>query len=129
MSAARPPRRGAGTAFLLAMMFAGSLGLWVGIPLFWFWVGGQVQGATGSVGAAAGVVLLGVVASIVGAVPVLSWLAHKHAAAREARGLEDYGWAPLEGVLTVSAIIAIVLFVLWFFVLSGAEPLPLGLPE
>ena len=129
MSAARRPRGVASAAFLLAMMFAGSLGLWVGVPLLWFWVGGQVQGATGSVGAAAGVVLLGLVASIVAVAPLLSWLAHKHAAAREARGLEDYGWAPLEGVLTVSAIIAVVLFVLWFFVFSGAEPLPLGLPE
>ena len=125
------PRHGrvvSGT-FLVAMMFAGSLGLWVGVPVVWFWIGGRVQGATGSVGLAVAVVLLGVIASVVAAIPLLSWLAHRHAAAREARGLEDFGWAPLEGILAVSAVIAVVLFALWFLVLSGSEPLPLGLPQ
>ena len=50
-------------------------------------------------------------------------------AAREARGLDDLGVAPLEGVLVVSAAIAIVAFAAWFFLLSGAEPLPLHVPE
>jgi hypothetical protein len=126
-----PRRRGSlGSAGLfLALMFVGSLGLWVVMPVAWFWVGGRVQGATGSLGAAVAVVLLGVVASVVVAMRVLSWLAHKHAAARERQGLEDFGWAPLEGVLTVSAVLALVAFALWFLVFAGAEPLPLGLPE
>jgi hypothetical protein len=114
---------------LLALMFAGSLALWFAVPLLWLFVAGQVQGATGSLGAAVAVALVGILVSVVLAVRLLSWLAHKHAAAREARGLEDYGWAPLEGVIVVTTVIALAGFGVWFFVFSGAEPLPLGLPK
>ena len=129
MNAPRPPRALASAGFMLALMFAGSLGLWVAVPVAWFWIGGRVQGATGSLGAAVGVVLLGIVVSVVLFMPLLSWLAHKHAAAREARGLEDFGWAPLEGVLVVSAVIALTVFCVWFFGFAGAEPLPMGEPK
>jgi hypothetical protein len=111
------------------MMFVGSLGLWVGVPVGWLWVGARVQAATESLGAAVGVVLLGVVASVLVLVPVLHWLARKHQQARLARGLEDYGAAPLEGILVVSAAIALVAFGVWFFFFAGTEPLPLGLPK
>jgi hypothetical protein len=121
----RPDGRGiSSAAFLLTLMFLGSLGLWVGMPLLWLWIGGRVQGATGSLGAALGVVLFGFVASVIMFVPLLGWLAQRHAHAREARGLEDLGRAPLEGVMVVSATITVALFVVWFFFLSGAEPLP-----
>ena len=113
-------------ALLLALMFAGSLGLWIGVPVLWFYVAGQIQGATDSLGAAVGVALLGMVVSVVLAMPVLHWLARMHNAAREARGLENLGWAPLEGVMAVSATLAIVAFVVWFFFLAGAEPLPIN---
>jgi hypothetical protein len=124
-----PARVGSSVALLLALMFVGSLGLWVGAPLLWLWIGGKVQGATGSVGAAVGVIMLGFVASVVLAVPALGWLARRHAHAREARGLEDFGRAPLEGVLVVSATIALLAFSVWFFFFAGAEPVPLGLPK
>jgi hypothetical protein len=114
---------------LLGLMFASSLGLWIGVPLLWLFVAGRVQGATGSLGAAVAVALVGIVVSVLAAVRLLSWLAHRHAAAREARGLEDYGWAPLEGVLVTSTVIAVAVFGVWFFFFSGAEPLPLGLPK
>jgi hypothetical protein len=116
-------------ALLFMLMLLGSLGLWVGVPLLWLVVAGQVQGATGSLGAALGVALVGVVLSIVVAVRLLHWLARMHNAARVARGLEDLGWAPLEGVMAVSAVVALVAFLAWFLLFSGTEPLPLGLPE
>src|SRR3954454_2864143 len=95
---------------LLALMFAGSLALWFAVPLLWLFVAGRVQGATGSLGAAVAVALAGVILSVVLAVRLLSWLAHRHNAARERRGLEDYGWAPLEGVLVTSTVVALVVF-------------------
>jgi MFS family permease len=122
-------RAGSSAALLLMLMFVGSLGLWVGAPLLWLWIGGKVQGATGSVGAAVGVIMLGFVASVVLSVPVLGWLARRHAEARAARGLDDHGRAPLEGVLVVSATIALLAFGVWFLFFSGAEPVPLGLPK
>jgi hypothetical protein len=131
----RPPPRRSGTrgvtsvAFLLAMMFAGSIGLWIGVPLLWLFLAGRVQGVTGSLGAAVGVALIGLVVTVVLAVRPLHWLARRHNAAREARGLEDLGWAPLEGVLVVSAVLALVAFGVWFLFLAGAEPLPLNLPR
>ncbi|MEA2423127.1 MAG: hypothetical protein QOF55_2226, partial [Thermoleophilaceae bacterium] len=77
-------------------MFAGSLGLWVGAPVLWLWIGGRVQGASGSVGAAIAVILVGFVATVLLFVPLLSWLSRRHAEARAARGLEDLGRAALE---------------------------------
>jgi hypothetical protein len=120
---------GSSTAFLLMLMFVGSLGLWVGAPVVWLWIGGRVQGSTGSVGAAIGVVLVGFVATVFLAVPVLAWLSRHHAEARAARGLDDLGRAPLEGVMVVSATIAAVVFAIWFLFFAGAEPVPLGLPK
>jgi hypothetical protein len=111
----------------LALMFAASLALWFGVPLLWLFVAGRVQGATGSLGAAVALALLGMLATVFFAVRALSWLAHRHAAARAARGLEDYGWAPLEGVLVVTTVIAIAGFSVWFLLLSGAEPFPSGI--
>ena len=122
-------RVGSSAAFMLLLMFVGSLGLWVGTPLLWLWVGGRIQGATGSVGAAIGVAFIGFLVTVLLFVPLLGWLARRHAEARVARGLEDMGRAPLEGVMVVSAAIALVLFAIWFFFLSGAEPVPLGLPK
>jgi hypothetical protein len=122
-------RAGSSTAFLLLLMFVGSLGLWVGAPVLWLWIGGRVQGATGSLGAAIVVILVGFVATVFLAVPVLGWLSGRHAEARAARGLDDLGRAALEGVMVVSATIAAVVFAIWFLFLSGAEPVPLGLPK
>ena len=97
--------------------------------MLWLWIGGRVQGGTGSLGAAIGVILVGFVATVFVAVPVLGWLAGRHAEARVARGLDDLGRAPLEGVMVVSATIAAVVFAIWFFFFAGAEPVPLGLPK
>src|SRR5436305_15347896 len=99
-------RAGSRVLLLLTLMFLGSLGLWVVMPVFWLWVGGRVDGATQSLGAAVGVVLGGVVVSIALAVPLLSWLNRKGAQAREARGLPERARTPLESVLPVSATLA-----------------------
>ena len=118
----------ASSAFLLLLMCLSSLCLWVGVPLLWLWIGGRVQGATGSVGPAILIAFVGFVITVVLFVPLLSWLGRRHAEARAARGLDDLGRAALEGVLVVSAAIAAILFAIWFLFFAGAEPVPLGLP-
>ena len=57
-------RNGAGAVLVVLIMFIGSLGLWVGTPLLWLYVGSQIQGATQSVGAALGAMFVGVVIQI-----------------------------------------------------------------
>ena len=112
---------------LLLMMFIGSLVLWIGVPLGWLWVGSQVQSSTDSVGTALLVMVVGVGISLLVLLPVLGWLNRTYAHLREARGLESYGNAALEGVLVVSAGIAVVGFGIWFFLFSGSEPIPFEL--
>jgi hypothetical protein len=129
MTGPRRSGRLASAALLLAIMFAGSLGLWVGVPLAWLWIGGRLQAATGSLGTAVVVMMTGAVLSILLAARFLGWLSEKHAHARERQGLEELGRVPLEGVMVVSAGIALVAFLVWFFVFSGTEPIPITLPE
>jgi len=118
-------RAGSSAVLLLAMMFVGSLVLWVGLPLGCLYLGSRVQGATQSLGAAllamAGALIVGIGALV----PILGWMNRKHGELRAARGRESYGQAALEGVMVVSATVALVGFSVWFFFLSGAAPVPL----
>ena len=116
-------RAGVSGLILIVIMLGGSLLLWVGVPAAWLYVGSRVEGATGHLGAALIVTMAGVVASIVAIVPGLSWLNRKHIELREARGLESHGQTALEAVMTISAIIAVVGFSIWFFIVAGPGPM------
>jgi heme/copper-type cytochrome/quinol oxidase subunit 2 len=115
-------RAGASGLILLVLMLGAGIVLWVGVPLGWLYVGGRVQGATNSLGVALLVMMVGVLASIGAIVPFLAWLNRKHIDLREARGLESHGATALEAVMTVSAVIAVVAFVIWFFIIAGPGP-------
>lgn len=115
-------RAGASGVLVLLMMLGAGLVLWIGVPLGWLYVGSQVQGATDSIGTAIAVMLVGVPVSIVAVVPILGWLNRKHLELREARGLDTHGQTALEAVMTVSVVIAVLAFVVWFFVIVGPGP-------
>jgi heme/copper-type cytochrome/quinol oxidase subunit 2 len=115
-------RAGASGVLLVLMMLGGGLLLWIGVPLGWLYIGSQVQGATDSIGTAILVMLIGVVVSIVAVVPILGWLNRKHLELRAARGLDTHGQTALEAVMTVSVAVAVVVFVVWFFVIVGPGP-------
>jgi heme/copper-type cytochrome/quinol oxidase subunit 2 len=117
---------GSSAALMLAIMFLGSLGLWIGLPLACLYVGSHVQDATHSVGVAIMAMAACVVVGIVAVVPFLGYLNRKHMEVRAARGRDTYGQAPLEGVLVVSAGVALAGFVVWFFFFSGTAPFPVG---
>ena len=117
-------RTGTSAILLLLIMFIGSLVLWVGIPLGWLYIGSRVQGASGSIGTALAVTIVGVLISVAIVVPALGWLNQKHVESREARGLESYGQTALEAVLVVSAGFVVVSFAIWFLFFAGASPLP-----
>lgn len=108
-------------------LVAGSLLLWVGIPLGWLWVGSYVQAATGSIGLALLAMALGIGACILAVLRILAWLNLRYIHARERRGLETYGSVAFEGVMVASAGFALVSFSIWFFLFSGTSPIPLNL--
>ena len=108
-------------------MLVGSLVLWLGVPAGWLWVGSQVQGQTGSVGAAIFVMMAGVAASIALLVRSLSWLNTRHVEVRASRGLDVGGATALERVLVASGALVLIGFGVWFFGFSGSEPIPMNI--
>jgi hypothetical protein len=123
----RALKTGAGAVLVLLIMVVGSFGLWLGTPLAWLWIGSQIQGSTDSVGAALGVTFPGAVVTIVILASVLAKLSDIYRANRQARGLEDPGHLVLEGVLVISAAVTLAVFIIWFFFIAGANPVPLGI--
>jgi hypothetical protein len=114
------------SAAMLAIMFAGALALWIGVPLLWLYIGSMVQESTGSVGAALGLMLVGSIATILAFVPLLGRLNEAYEHLRETRGLENYGQAPLEAMLVVSAVVALAMLVAYFLLFGdGGAPLPI----
>jgi heme/copper-type cytochrome/quinol oxidase subunit 2 len=122
-------RTGASALVLLAIMFLGSLVLWVGVPFAWLWIASQIQAATDSLGAALGAAFVGVVLSIAAVMALLSRLSHTYRRQRVARGLQDTGHLALEIVVVVSAGITLVVFTVWFFLFAGTSPIPFNLPN
>jgi len=108
-------------------MVIGSAVLWVGVPFGWLWIGSQVQAGTDSFGLALLAMAVGVAVSIAALLRVLGWLNLQYAHARERRGLDSYGNVALEGVMAISAGLALVSFCIWFFLFSGSSPVPLNI--
>ena len=108
-------------------MVLASAVLWAGVPFGWLWVGSQVQAETGSLGLALLAMAAGVTASIAVLMRLLGWLNLQHIHARERRGLETYGNVSLEGIMAVSAGLALISFCIWFFLFSGSSPVPVNL--
>ena len=115
-------RTGGSGLLLLLIMLGGGLLLWVGVPVGWLYLGSQVQAKTSSLGAALAVMFVGVLVSIFAIVPALGWLNAKHIELRESRGLESHGNTALEAVMTISAVLAVVAFGIWFFLIEGPGP-------
>lgn len=121
-------RAGSSGVVLAALLLTGSVVLWVGVPLAWLWIASQIFVLSGSLGAALAAAMVGLVLSIGVVLAALTWLSRKHGDLREARGLPSQGHAVLESVLVVSAGVTLVVFVVWFFVFSEAQPLPIQSP-
>jgi hypothetical protein len=120
-------RTGTGALLVVAIMFIGSLVLWIGTPLLWLWIGSQIQGQSGSLGAALGVMFIGVIITITMLASVLARLSNIYRANCVSRGQADPGHFVLEGVLVVSAGITLTVFAIWFLFFAGTSPVPVGL--
>jgi uncharacterized membrane protein YbhN (UPF0104 family) len=115
---------GPASAALVLLMLLGCLFLWVGVPIGWLWIGSQVQGSA-SLGTALMVTMVGIVLSITALVFVLGWLNRRHAELNERRD-RPLRSSALEVILVSSAGLAVLGFVIWFFLFAGASPLPLN---
>jgi len=120
-------RTGAGALLAVMIMALGSLGLWLGMPLLWLWVGSQIQGNTSSLSLALLVMAVGVLLTVWLGAKLLSALSQRYRANQIAQGHEDPGHQVLERVLVITAGVAIVVFGVWFLLFAGASPVPLGL--
>ncbi|MGI8921648.1 MAG: hypothetical protein ACR2HD_08280 [Solirubrobacteraceae bacterium] len=120
-------RLGASAVLLLAIMLAGGVVLWVGIPLAWLWIGSQIEGSTQSLDLALAAMMVGVLASIFAFFPVLNLLSEAYRRQRLARGLQDTGHFALEVVMVLSATAAAVCFTAWFLLFAGSSPIPVGI--
>jgi hypothetical protein len=119
-TAGRALNRGFDAALVVVIMVVGSLVLWLGVPFAWLFIGGQVQGATDSIGLALGTALLGATLSILALGEGLARLNGLHQELQMRRGAQP---TPLlEMVIVVTATIALVAFVLFFFVIEGPGP-------
>jgi len=123
----------AATAFL-------SINLWTGAPLIALWVGSQVVGQTVLSMKAVFVVVIVLAVEVFTMALALTWLSasYDRLTGREAgerrlpwlramsgeEGIENPGYGagitPLERVVMVSVYLAVLCFLLWFFLLAGA---------
>jgi hypothetical protein len=120
-------RTGTGALLVVTIMFLGSLGLWLGTPLLWLWVGSQVEGGSSSLSLALLVMGVGVLLTVWAAAKLLSALSNHYRSNRLSQGHEDPGHAVLETVLVCTAGVAIVVFSVWFLLFAGASPVPIGI--
>jgi heme/copper-type cytochrome/quinol oxidase subunit 2 len=108
---------------LVAMMFLGSLVLWVGVPVGWLWIGSQLEPVS-SLATAVGTMMIGMLLTIAGLVTFLAYLNRRHVELQEARGAYRSETTALELVLVASAAFAVIGFAVWFFGFSGSSPIP-----
>ncbi len=142
MSVPPPPTRwllAKRTAMVAATAFL-SVNLWTGAPLIALWVGSQIVGNTVLSMAAVGVVVLVLGVLVFSMVLVLAWLSNEYdrlsgrelgerrppwmRSMRGEEGIDQPGWGagvtPLERVVMVSVYLAVICFLLWFFLLAKA---------
>ncbi len=128
--AAHPLRRALrasqAAVLLVAMMFLGSLVLWVGVPVAWLWIGSRLQNAT-SLATAIGAMMIGMLLSVALLLAVLGWLSRRHTELQERRGVPEGETTALELVMVASAVVAVIGFFVWFFGFSGSSPIPLNI--
>lgn len=111
----RSPRMRVSTA---AMFFIG-LTMWVGVPIGWLYVGSMVKASTDSINIAVVVMGIGAIATVVGLVKALGMLNRSYQNEFASNNGHEAKKTPLEPVLVISAIMAVIAFNVWFMVFAG----------
>lgn len=115
--------KNAASAAVVAVEVIGSLLMWAPIPIAWMWVGARVYDATGSLAADGGVALLGFMVTTTFAMATLNRIDRVWVTLRRRAGHSQVEGA-LTRVVVVSATLGIVLFLVWFYLLSNAFIMP-----
>jgi hypothetical protein len=130
---------------IIALMVVGSLALWIGNPLLWFWITARLQSGTQAqmgpyVLAVVGIVLTGVVVGktlarlnrlygeVTGTAPTVRVIVPWRRSFRGEAGDDEDAKLPvslLDVVMVVSVLVAVIAFATWFVVV---KPTPPGLP-
>jgi hypothetical protein len=110
-------------ALMLAVEALGSLAMWAVVPLAWLWVGGRVYALTGSLGLDMLVAFAGFVATLVLVVRMLRRVDAGWITLRRRAGYDQKEGA-LTQIVTVSATLAFVLFLAWYYLISHAYIIP-----
>jgi hypothetical protein len=113
----------AACAAVLAVETIGSLLMWAPIPLAWIWVGARAYDVTGSLVAGGGVALVGFAATVTLAMAALARLDRVWVALRRRAG-HDQAEGALTQVVVVSATLGLLLFLVWYYVLTNAFVIP-----
>jgi hypothetical protein len=108
---------------MIGLMVAGSVMLWVGLPLLWLWIGSHLQESQGH-GRAIMITFFGAIGSIVALAVALGWLNHRHSEIKEARGEPAGKHSALGLILVSTATICLSVFGVWFLIFAGANFAP-----
>jgi hypothetical protein len=106
---------------LVVIMVAGSLFLWVGVPLIWLWIGSQLQDSSG-INTALAVTFFGAMGSVLALAFGLGWVNHRHRALKEEITGRSQEHGSLGMILAVTAAIAVAIFSVWFVIFAGPGP-------
>jgi hypothetical protein len=139
------PPRGFATRLKRVLLAIGvivvSVNVWTGSPLLAVWVGSKVAGTSGASMGAIGVVIVVLAATSIGLTLLLTRLSHAYdeltgrpAAARrtspwlrsmrgerEVEARRRAGISPIERLVVVSVVAAVVAFEIWFFFFAGSS--------
>ena len=124
-----PERGGQGRQRLDAVMAAGvlvlevllCLSLWGPQPVAWLWVGSQVDYQTGSVSLGIATAFAGMIATLMITLAICARLDRAWRILRRAAGHEQRE-GMLARIFAVTAVVAGLVFLVWFVVLEGPAP-------
>ena len=97
------------------------LTLWGPQPIAWLWVGSQIDYHTGSITLALVVTFLGMIATLMITLGIATRLDRAWRILRRAAGHEQQE-GMLPRIFAVTAILALVVFSLWFWIIEGPAP-------